>query len=364
MYVARRNLVRARARSTLAVLTIVIGVVAIASLGSFGAAFEAAQMDAIGDVGNEVMVSPGEDSEGILTERDRRNVEGLAGDRTVVPIVQTRSLLGTTGEEVTIQAVGDPEALYSVDEGAVPSNWRSGALVGSSFADEHDIAPGQTIELDGDTYRVQAVLAPSGQLVLADPDDAVVVPTDAVDIDGYSSLVVRAETSREATALANEIEADFNEREERVSVLDFSGLADQFDEAFSVISQFLIGVGAISLIVAGISIANVMLMSAIERRAEIGVLRAVGYRRLDVLGIMLGEAMLLGVIGATIGLVLSALMTMGINSLLLGDWTAFQPAMARSFAIAFAFGIGASVVAGLYPAWKASRKPPVEALRG
>jgi len=361
---ARRNLLRAKARSGLAVVTIVIGVVAIGGLGSFGVAFQSAQMDAIGDFGNEVLISPGEDNGPLLDERDRRNVERIAGDNEIIPLLVAQWQLESAGETVTVRGVGEPQLLYDISEGSVPDNWRSGVLVGSEFAEEHEINPGQSIRLDGRTYRVHAVLEEEGQTSVANPNQAVVVPPSGIDVSGYHNLLLMAENPSEASALADEVRSNLNEREKRVEVVDFSQFAEQFDRAFQQIRLFLLGVGGISLLVAGISIANVMLMSAIERREEIGVLRAVGYQRIDVLGIMLTEAMLLGVIGALVGVALSLLATMGINSLLLDGPFAFQPATVTYLILAFAFGVGASVVAGLYPAWKASRKRPVEALRG
>lgn len=363
-YMAQRNLLRAKARSGLAVVTIVIGVVAIASLGSFGAAFQAAQVDAIGEIGNELLISPGEDNDSLLDERDLRDIERIAGDREVIPLLSAQWRIDSTDEPVSVRGVGNPELLYDIEEGTVPDSWRSGAVVGSEFADDHDLEAGESIRLDGRTYRIHAVLEEADQTTLANPNEGVVVPPGEIDSDGYHDFVIKAENPREASTIADEIRADLNDREERVEIIDFSEFAEQFDEAFRQIQLFLVGVGGISMLVASISIANVMLMSAIERREEVGVLRAVGYQRIDVLRIMLTEAMLLGVIGAIVGVALSLLATIGINSLLLDDPLAFQPTTLTYAAVAFVFGTGSSIAAGLYPAWKASRKRPVEALRG
>lgn len=362
---ACRNLMRAKARSALAVITIAIGVIAVASLGRFGVALETGQTAVVGDIGNEIRVTPAGDSETVvLDERDRRDVERIAGSRDVAPVIRDQRTHNSTGESVPVQGVGNPDSLYDAREGRIPTNWRSGVLVGSEFADDHDLEPGQSIELDGETYRINAILEEEGQVAVANPNDAIVVPPSEIDIDGYSALVIQATDPREASTIAEEIRESMNKHEDRVSVTDFSEFAEQFDEAFQQIRQFLISVGAISLLVGGISISNVMLMSAMERHEEIGVLRAVGYQRLDVLGIMLAEAAVLGVIGAGTGVVVSGLAIMGINGLILDDPMAFQATTAIYVLVAFIFGVGTSIVAGLYPAWKASQKPPVEALRG
>lgn len=362
-YMARRNLLRARSRSALAVLTIVIGVVAIATLGSFGATFQAAQSESLGDIGNQVTVSPGDDAGWWLDERTQREVERVAGDADVVPLQRERRQTDPGGETI-VYRTETPTVLFDVREGSVPSNWRSGALVGSRFADEHDVGVGDAVTVGDQTHHVRAVLTEQGQISAAQPDDAVVLPMATAEERRVQLLVVATDSSPEATRIANEIRAALNDRQELVNVQDRSRLAEQIDEVFWQINVFLLGIAGISLLVAGISIANVMLMSAMERREEIGVLRAVGYQRRDVLATMLAEAALLGVVGAVVGVTLSVLATAGINSLMLGDPLAYQPQAIRYMALAVAFGIGASLLAGLYPAWKASKQRPVEALRG
>jgi putative ABC transport system permease protein len=126
----------------------------------------------------------------------------------------------------------------------------------------------------------------------------------------------------------------------------------------------LLGIGSISLVVASVAILNVMLMSTIERRGEIGVLRAVGVRRREVLRMILAEAALLGVVGGFFGAVVSLGVGLLINDLLFSDpalvftWNSF-----RFLVYGFGVGFGASLLSGLYPAWKAANDPPVEALR-
>ena len=119
-----------------------------------------------------------------------------------------------------------------------------------------------------------------------------------------------------------------------------------------------------SLFVASVSIVNVMLMSTIERRGEIGVFRAVGYQRLAVLRLLLTEALLMGLVGAILGVVLSLAVGAVVNQALLGDPLAFSDRSLQYLAFGFVFGLVASLLSGLYPAWRAASDPPVESLRG
>lgn len=375
---ARRNLSRARTRTALAILAIVIGVVAIASLGMAGVAFKDAQMETIGSIGSDLQVYPtGEKSPPRLTEKDLQTIDRVSGDAELVPL-QQRSMQ-TVGEEsgsVTVYGVPNPSDLYTVKEGAIPGNWRKGALVGATLADQYDLEPGNKLTLarttfengnattTAQTYRVQAILEDEGQAAVARPNDAVVLPQSQFDTDGYAQVVVRTDGAAEANETAMAIRDALNGRKELVAIFERAKVSEQIDEAFAQINTFLIGLGAISMVVAGVSITNVMLMSVIERKQEIGVLRAVGYHRNDVLRIILAEAALLGLFGAILGTVVSFLVGMVINAALLGDPLAFTVESLRYAGIGFAFGVSASVVGGLYPAWKAANAEPVEALRG
>ena len=108
-----------------------------------------------------------------------------------------------------------------------------------------------------------------------------------------------------------------------------------------------------------------MLMSTVERRQETGVLRAVGFQKLDVLKVMLSEAVLLGVVGGVAGVAFSLAAGVAVNHFMVGDPTlASRPQNFLYIGLAFAFGVGTSLLSGLYPAWKAANERPVGALRG
>jgi putative ABC transport system permease protein len=105
-----------------------------------------------------------------------------------------------------------------------------------------------------------------------------------------------------------------------------------------------------------------MLMAAIERESEIGVLRAYGYPKRAVVSLLVAESTILGVVGAAIGAPIALAVGMVVNQILLADPLAFTVAGLRYVAVGVVFGIVTALVAGLYPAWKAANKRPVEAL--
>ncbi|ELZ25614.1 ABC transporter permease [Halosimplex carlsbadense 2-9-1] len=371
LLMARRNIGRTKVRSVLAALGIVIGVIAIASLGMFGLTLRYQLTENLGDIGNQVMVTPADSSgaPGALTERDLRQVESLAGSgATVAPAVQrftTVSYGRGAGETRAVMGIDQPGKLFEAREGSIPEPYRSGALIGPNLADQRDLGPGDTITVNGSTERVVAVLSPSQGFGFTDPSDQIVLPTRTFDSRGYDTITVTETDSTAANATAVAIRAQLNDRRERVSVQDFSGVADQIGQSFQAVNLFLIGIGSISLLVAGVSILNVMLMSAVERRQEIGVLRAVGFQKRDVLKIMLSEAVLLGIVGGLAGAGFSIVAGMALNHFVVGDASlVFRPGNFVYIGLAFAFGVGTSLLSGLYPAWKAANERPVEALRG
>jgi len=373
LLIARRNLTRTRARSSLAMLGIVIGVIAIAALGVFGATLQASITGSLGDIGNQLVVSPAA-NEGVefLTERDVREIRRVSGEARVVPVRQNVSTIDVRGEtrRVTVYGMDSPGDAYEATDGRIPDPLRSGALVGANLADDLDIDVGDSIvvgdpeEGTGESYRVQAILESQQAFSIIDPGSAVVLPLRDVGGEGYTQVVVTAESGQAANETAVAIRESLNDREERVSIFELGQIVEQIGTALESVNLFLVGIGSISLLVAGVSILNVMLMSAIERREEIGVLRAVGYQRTDVLRIMLSEALLLGTIGGAVGTVFSLVGGLLINQVLLGDALAvFTPTNLLYILAALGFGTLTSLVSGLYPAWKAANERPVDALR-
>lgn len=367
---ASRNLTRTKVRSLLASLGIVIGVVAIASLGMFGVALQYSISQNLGDIGNQVTVSPNPESGTTnLTERDVREIRRVAGpDVTVSPVKRSFEPVAFERNQNTSQVVYGlrrPGDVYNASQGRIPDPFQSGALVGESLAEEHGLQPGNTIVVNGTSVRVRAVLESTGSFSQLNPEDRVVLPSDSFDQRAYAQVYVTAESGTEANETAMAIRSSLNEREERVTVRELGSIVDQVDETFQVVNTVLVGIASISLFVAGISILNVMLMSTVERREEIGVLRAVGYQKRDVLKVMLMEAALLGLIGGIIGVVLSFVAGLAINHYTVDDATAvFRVVNGLYLLAAFGFGLVVSILSGLYPAWKAASEEPVEALRG
>jgi putative ABC transport system permease protein len=366
---ARRNLARTRLRSGLAALGILIGVFAVATLGIFGTVLELSATNELGGIGNQVIVSPNADS-GLetLTSRDVQAVERVAEGRgEVVPLKTDGTVVRSGGDSTFAQlyGLGQPRALFSAESGTLPETHRQGAIVGREVAARLDLQVGSVLEIESNRYRVIAVLAESDSISPIRPDNAVVLPPEVFVQSSFDQVVVQADSGADAQAVAAGVDERLNARERRVSVFELGSVLERINEFFALLNGFLIGLAAVSLVVAGVSIFNVMLMSVNERRAEIGVLRAVGVHRREVLSMLVVEAGLLGVVGGFLGVVLSALVTLGLWAFV--DQIALDvilvPRNGLTLLGAFAFGVTVSLLSGAYPAWKAASERPVDALR-
>ncbi len=365
-FVARRNLTRNRVRSALTVLGITIGVVAVASLGIFGNTLQADLTGSLAEIGSTVVVTPAQDEGYRTIESDQvRQIERVAPEAQVTPLKQRFYTVTANGKQPIVRTYGveDPGRLVEAERGRVPENFRDGVLLGSGMADELGVEVGDSVSVAGEDRRVVAVLE-SDRTSVVSSEQAAFLPASDVGDDAYSLVLVDADSAQAANATAMAIRGELNDRRTRVVVDELSERVDRVRSIFATLNTFLTGVAAISLFVAGVGILNVMLMSAVERRQEVGVLRAVGLRRRDVLKVMLIEAVLLGAVGSLAGGLISLGAGLGINHHLLGDATrVFAGANLGYLLFAVSFGVAIGLGSGLYPAWKASRERPVEALR-
>ena len=366
---ATRNLSRQRLRAGLAALGIVIGVFAVVTLGLLGNALSVAAQEELGGLGDQVIVSPAEESgRETLDSRDVAAVRRAADGRgTVVPLqVAGGTVRGTGGQSFgQIYGTENPQALIGNGSGAVPSSHRQGALVGSGLAADLNLRPGSTIAVEQNEYRIVGVLPPVEGISPLQPDSAVVLPPSEFASDDVSQVVVRANSPEDARAVASGVRDRLNSRQQRVSVFSLTSVLDRISEFFNLLNGFLLAIAGVSLVVAGVSIFNVMLMTVAERRGEIGVLRAVGIHRKQVLRTLLVEATLLGAVGGAVGALLGTLTVIAVATQTeLPLWAVLQPGNVLVPLGAFAFGVFIALVGGLYPAYRAAWEPPVKALRG
>jgi putative ABC transport system permease protein len=223
------------------------------------------------------------------------------------------------------------------------------------------------------TAHVSAVLDRIGGFGIGGPSDTgVYVPLSQAEqffgTDEADMIIVKL-TSSDQNVVNSTSTAITDYFGNQVSVISATAVQSLLTTIFSTISLFLGGIAAISLLVAGIGIMNIMIVSLIERTREIGILKALGMRSRTVLYIFLTESVIIGLIGAVVGII-SGWVLANVVSLFLGrggiigSALTITPLLTPEVVLgALAFGVGVSVIFALYPAWRASKLKPVEALR-
>jgi putative ABC transport system permease protein len=225
------------------------------------------------------------------------------------------------------------------------------------------------------TADVAGVLQKIGGLGIGGPSDTgVYIPIEkAQSFFGTEQcdMIIVTLTNSDNTTVTTVSKAITDHFSNQVSVISSTAVLSLLSSVFSTIQLFLGGIAAISLLVAGIGIMNIMIVSLIERTREIGILKALGMKSRTVLTIFLGESVIIGLMGAVIGIVLGWGLA-NVTATVLGSGSfgggsgAFTiiPLLTPEVLLgALGFGIGVSVIFALYPAWRASKLKPVDALR-
>lgn len=390
--IAKRNIRLHFLRSTLAMLGIVIGVVAIASMGILGNSLVATVSDSLSSVGDSVIVTPytggggmgmrgggGGSSENLkITDQQFQQIKRAVAPGVAIPVLSTaeRMKVGVGSDDIVATVYGiDPQ--YIPDLNLVLTsgdfnNANSGCLVGSEFAKNNNIKVGSRISMGTDggkgTLRVTGIIAERGMAFDVSTDNAIVATQEWFDNtynrNNYDQVVVKVKSGQDTAAVKTTIEKQMNKRDKIVSVMDSKATLATIFATFGTITTFVTAIGGISMIVAGVSIFNIMMMSVNERIKEIGIMRSIGTQKKEVMSMFIYEAAIIGVIGSLVGGILSLVTGYAISALMLNSTKyLFTLATAISVAEGVGFGIVICLACGIYPAWQAANMNPIDALR-
>ena len=371
-------------RSFLTMLGIIIGVFALVVLVSLVSGATGSITDSISSLGsNWINVAILDDHNRPLKMAD---LELLTADPAVglaAPSAQTQATASGAYAEKSVSITGTTAAYAEIEKLVLESgrflmkpdedNHSNVAVISADLATEvmgrRDVI-GETIRLNGTRFTIIGVLEKeedslstmfTGSYVAYVPYSSLIRLADGMDRNITSIYISSAEGDMDAAEKA--VEAVLLERfsgdEDAYTIMNLSSIADALDEVTGVLSLLLGGIAAISLLVGGIGIMNIMLVSVTERTREIGIRKAIGAGRGTIMLQFLIEALMVSLFGCLIGLGFSwiALKIIGV----IGDVSYGVDPGVAALAVAFSMGIG--VLFGLYPANKAARKKPIDALR-
>ncbi|MFQ6058321.1 MAG: ABC transporter permease, partial [Anaerolineae bacterium] len=366
---ALKNLLRRKARTLLTVVGIAIGVAAIVALGSLAEGL-AAGYGALGTgSGADLLVAQADAVDILFSGVDEEVGTALAN----LPGVQEASgmvyiMVSTEGVPYFIVLGYEPGSFaiqhFRIVEGEglterVARHTSRPLILGRAAADDLDKGVSDTLRLYENTYRIVGIYETGAPF----EDSAAVVPLqEAQTLSGHprqvNAFLIKLRDIRDAERVRQRIKQRFSDLTATTSS-DFA----REQEALSFVQGFTWAVSLLTVFIGGVGVMNTMLMSVFERTRELGVLRAMGWRRRRVLGMVLGESLVLSGLGglAGTGLGVAAVRAVEhvptVSGIVPGS---FSPALfAQGIVVALTLGL----VGGAYPAWRASRLQPAEAMR-
>ena len=391
---ALESLLAQKLRTALTILGMVIGVgsiVLLVSLGQGAKNYVTSEFEGLGT--NLIVVQPGKsDKKGhigppvgaaqrkmttadvLAIEKRALNVEAVSG--LVLGTVSVRfedalsniTVFGTNEQFPRILSVPVGRGEYFTRE--EDEYGRRVVVLGRNVVNElfGEADPiGQTVKLNESEYRIIGVLQPMGNKLGLDFDELGFIPTEAaLKLFNDDKLFgIRAKASSrvgvdDAVAEISEILKERRDGEEDFTVLTQVSMMESMNTILNMLTYVLAAIAAISMLVGGIGIMNIMWVTVVERTQEIGIRRAVGARRVDILKQLLSEAVALSVLGGAVGVGGAVVITLGLFFAFPSfDMRAPLWIVAPAFLVAFVVG----VVFGVVPAWRASRIEILDALR-
>ncbi|WP_456364214.1 ABC transporter permease [Priestia aryabhattai] len=379
---AMKNLKSHKLRSFLTMLGIIIGISSVITLISIAQSSTRMITDEVKDLGSN-LISVGIVGRGTTTSINYKEVLGWEkkeGIGKVSPVVSGNAEMKYKNKKETVNIEGITPNYEDVQNFHIQSGRyimpvdvdtrQKVILVGveaaKTFFGKGDPI-GKQVTLNGLPFTVVGLLEEKGESLLSSYDDEILIPITTSERLLYTSGVkvinIQASSAKDVdlaiSTVENMLKTKFKNDANSYSILNQQDLLDTMDTVTQTMSLLLAGISGISLLVGGIGIMNIMLVSVTERTKEIGIRKAIGAKRKDILSLFLIESVVLTTIGGIIGILIGIGGTYGISSLM-----NVEPYVAPGVVVSsFLFSMLIGIVFGILPANRAAKLKPIDALR-
>jgi putative ABC transport system permease protein len=376
---AFRNLFTKKSRTALALVGLIIGVVTIISLVSITEGIKYLVSETVGEMSGVMIVEEGAFGApwSELSVGHKDDIKGIPGVRLIAPRVMKVAeriegggafLAGSMGMTMIVgldpatesmKKMGPLHLKADIIKGrALQPTDTKAVVIGKMIADDYDKTVGSKIDIEDEDFLVVGIYdtgSPftNGQILMPINEAQDIFDLDS---DTVSAFFVEIYNPNQADSIARRIEFKLDD----VVAMSTASFGEQIGAMLANVDAFLWAVSIASAIVAGIGIINTMLMSVMERTKEFGVLRSVGWTRDDLMKLIILESSFLGIGGGLIGGLIGVLIV-EVAKEAVGTPMYVTPML---FTQAFIFAVAMGIIGGLYPAWRASKLEPIQALRG
>lgn len=366
-------------RSFLTMLGVIIGVFAVASLLAVGESSVRKINESFSDLKTENLSANITKENAKLTISDIEELNGKQYIASAAPFLSAHKVdvisggkntkvtaVGTTSQSAQVMEYKLQTGRFIIDMDIEKQN--KSAVIGFELSQllfgSTDIL-GKKINLNGFGFTIVGVLAPLYGDLLENPNMQVIVPISTGqtflsmgDLTSFNAKAISIENLYDAKRQIYDFIVDKINSSKGFTISALGEITEVIKEANNTMMSMLAGIGGISLLVSGIGIMNIMLVSVKERTREIGIRKAIGARRKDILKQFLIEAMVLSCLGGIVGTVLTFLLAVPI-----GQFLSYEVAPSVNVSVlSVAFSLVVGVIFGFYPAARASKLRPVEAL--
>ncbi|MGB9977830.1 ABC transporter permease [Methanobacterium sp.] len=367
-----KNPFRNKTRTSLAIVGIAIGIATIVALGLVTSGLQASTQSTLKAGAAEITVTHTGSNEfgstsGSINESRVTNIQNTSGVKETAGILRaTTNIEGSSGNGLSISGI-DSNKLNLMGVGSINGTIYSNGskneiILGKTAAEDLNKSVGDNITIFGKDFKITGIFE-TGSFI---QDAGAFMPLNTLQNltsnDGkISTIAVKVTDNANVTDVSQHIKDTYPNELSTVTAADQAG---RINDALGAINTATWAISLLAIVIGGVGVINTMIMSVYERTREIGVLKAVGWRGRRILGMILGESIVLTIMAAIVGTIIGVVGVEVLLSYSATFGTMIKPVFSldlflRAFGIAFLVGI----IGGIYPAYRASRLAPTEALR-